>query len=237
LIAPRASRSGTARSTSSETLRNTTGDWAFHIQADELVHENDLDRIYQQISQVHEDKRIEGLLFDFLNFYGNYDYLNDTRNQHKKEIRVIRNHCHIYSYRDSQGFRRYPSFEACTAGHKGFKLKVKYTRVPIYHYSYVRKPEAMNAKSKYFETFWHDDAYVEQKYKNEKGFDYYQIERVKKFEGSQPALMRDIIRSGNWDFDASRIHKKLSLKDRIAYWIEDRIHRRIGEYKNYIIVE
>ncbi|HSU29204.1 MAG TPA: hypothetical protein VLJ68_12545 [Chitinophagaceae bacterium] len=218
-------------------LMNTKGDWAFHIQADELIHEKDLATIQEQIRNVHDDNKVEGLLFDFLNFYGNYDYLNDTRNQHKKEIRVIRNHSHIYSYRDSQGFRKYPSYESYQAGHKGFKLKVKYIQVPVYHYSYVRKPEAMNAKSKYFETFWHNDAYVDQKYREEKGYDYYNIERVKKFEGSQPALMKEIIRSGNWDFDPSRVNKKLSLKDRIAYWIEDRIHYRIGEYKNYVIVK
>lgn len=51
-------------------LKEITGDWAFHIQADELIHENDLNKIYKHIKLADEDKTIEGFLFDFLNFHG-----------------------------------------------------------------------------------------------------------------------------------------------------------------------
>jgi hypothetical protein len=216
-------------------LLETKGDWAFHIQADEIIHEKDLERIAEQVKMVHENKKIEGLLFDFLNFYGNYDYLNDTRKQHKKEIRMFRNHQNMFSYRDSQGFRKYPSYQAYLDGDVGQKLKVKNIGVPVFHYSYVRNPTQMNDKSKYFETFWHDDNYISQKYESKAVFDYYNIERVKRFEGSHPSIMKEIIERDSWDFDPSKTHKKLSLKEKMLYWIEDRLQYRIGEYKNYVL--
>jgi hypothetical protein len=218
-------------------LQQITGDWAFHIQADELIHENDLGKIYEHITAADNDQRIEGLLFDFLNFYGSYKYLNDTRYQHKKEIRIFRNNQNIYSYRDSQGFRKYPSYDDYTNLHKGYKLKVKYINIPVYHYSYVRNPEQMNNKSKFFETFWHDDKYIEQKYQSGQEFNYYDIERIKLFDGKHPSLMKDIIEKEDWNFDPDHLNRHLPFKDRVIYWVEDKLKYRIGEYKNYIIVQ
>jgi hypothetical protein len=112
-------------------LKETTGDWAFHIQADEVIHEQDLNRIHERIIAADKDERIEGLLFNFLNFYGSYKYLNNSRYQHSKEIRIFRNNLNIYSYSDSQGFRKYPSYEDYLKDHKGFKLNVRNTNIPV----------------------------------------------------------------------------------------------------------
>lgn len=218
-------------------LNEITGDWAFHIQADELIHENDLGKIYEHINAVNDDPRIEGLLFDFLNFFGSYKYLNNTRYQHRKEIRIFRNNLNIFSYRDSQGFRKYPSYNDYLNGHKGYKLRVKYIHTPVYHYSYVRNPDQMNKRLKTFESFYHDDTYIEKKYQPSQEFDYYNIERVKLFDGKHPFLMNEIIEKEDWDFDPGRLHKTLDLKERLIYWIEDRIKHRIGEYRNYKIIQ
>lgn len=217
-------------------LMETTGDWVFHIQADEVVHESNLQAILEHIKSVDGDQRVEGLLFDFLNFYGNYQYLNASRYQHKKEIRIFRNKLNVFSYRDSQGFRRYPSWEQYQNGHKGFKLNVKYIEIPVYHYSYVRPPKEMKKKAQYFARFWHNDSYIEEKFKQQKDFDFYNHDRVKPFTGSHPAVMNDIIQNRTDDFDPSRVGKPLDIKDKVAYFIEDRLNIRIGEYKNYKIV-
>jgi hypothetical protein len=217
-------------------LKQCSGDWLFHIQADEVIHENSLDKIKKTIVELNDNPKIEGILFDFLNFHGNYNYLNDTRNQHKKEIRVIRNNKNIYSYKDSQGFRKYPSWEEYSNGNKGLKLNVRYINVPVFHYSYVRSPELMQQKSKYFETFWHDDSYIVEKYTEKKQYDYYGIDAVKKYDGSHPIYMKDKIERENWDFDASKISPNTNWKNKFIRWIEKKINYRIGEYKNYKIV-
>jgi len=217
-------------------LKELTGDWAFYLQADEIINENDLDAILKKVQEFDKDPEVEGFLFDFLNFHGSYNYLNDTRYQHTKEIRIVRTGINVFSYRDAQGFRRYPSFEEYNNNHPGVKLKVVHLHVPLYHYNYVRNPEQMNVKSKHFEAFYHDDGYLKKKYQDVREFDYYNIERVKRFTGNHPAVMKDIVKNQNWDFDPEKIHRKLSAKDRAVYFIEDVIKYRIGEYRNYSVI-
>ena len=219
-------------------LRECTGDWLFHIQADEIIHERDLPTIRQAIDTADDDRNIDGLLFDFLNFYGSYDYLNDTRKQHKKEIRVFRNGLNAYAYRDSQGFRKYTSYDTYLNGETGKKLRVTYVPVPVHHYSYVRPPAQMYVKGAFFATFY--SRVPEASATPEaapKTHDYYNIFRVKRFEGTHPAVMNAWVERGNYDFDPARIHHKQSLKDKVIYAIEDRLNHRFGEWKNYKLVK
>lgn len=218
-------------------LDGCTGDWLFHIQADEIIHERDLPTIEAAIRDSDADKRTEGLLFDFLNFYGSYNYLNGTRYQHRKEIRIVRSGLHVRSYRDSQGFRKYPPASAQQPGFKGDKLRVRHTGVPVYHYSYVRPPREMSQKSRYFSSFYLDDAQLEKHFEGHQDeANYYAIERVVPFTGTHPAVMADWVKNGNYDFDPSRISGDLTWKKRLAYWADKVAGRRIGEYKNYKLI-
>ncbi|MBO0936141.1 glycosyltransferase family 2 protein [Fibrella sp. HMF5335] len=227
-----------------------TGDWLFHIQADEVMHERDLPIIRAAMEAVDDRPDIDGLLFDFLNFHGSYDYLNNTRKQHKKEIRVFRNGINAYAYRDSQGFRKYTSFAAYEQGETGTKLRVKYVPVPVHHYSFVRPAEQMFQKWAYFRTFYGRQmdepalhtlsaapADVMVSPMATKQFDYYNIFRIKRFEGTHPAVMQPYIAAAPNDFDPTKIHHVQSLKDKVVYAIEDRLKYRFGEWKNYRLVE
>ncbi|MFN8322475.1 MAG: hypothetical protein U0T74_07435 [Chitinophagales bacterium] len=105
-------------------------DWCVYIQADEIVHENSLNAIIESMLKWKDDKRVEGLLFEFIHFYGSYSYIADSYNWHRKEIRVIRNHADIFSYKDSMGFRKRPNN----------KLAVKSSGGVIHHYTAVKTP-------------------------------------------------------------------------------------------------
>ncbi len=52
-------------------LFNCTGDWAFYLEADEVVHEDDLPKIRAAMEKYLNDERVEALAFDYLHFYGN----------------------------------------------------------------------------------------------------------------------------------------------------------------------
>src|ERR1035437_3458723 len=54
-------------------------DWAVYIQGDEVVNEKQLSAISAAMQQFKEDKRVEGLLFNYIHFYGSYDYVADSR--------------------------------------------------------------------------------------------------------------------------------------------------------------
>ena len=215
-------------------LKECTGDWLFHIQADELIHEEDIFKIKANLEQVNKDQSINGILFNFLHFHCNYFHLDASRWRHPKEIRIVRNKQNIFSYKDSQGFRQYPSWQSYEQGHKGLKIKVKHFEISVFHYSYVRSAAAMQTKAQYFETFWHEQAALQQKYAAAKPeFDYYQIDKVKKWEGSHPALIQHLVATENTEFDAKKISGIKGFKLKFIYWLESLIGWRIGEYKNY----
>ena len=66
-------------------------DWAFYIQADEVVHEKYHDQIRKSMERWLEDTEVEGLLFKYLHFFGSYNYNADSRSWYRNEIRIIRN--------------------------------------------------------------------------------------------------------------------------------------------------
>tara|TARA_A100001015_G_scaffold267126_1_gene316912 strand:- start:28 stop:468 length:441 start_codon:yes stop_codon:yes gene_type:complete len=49
---------------------NCTGDWAFYLEGDEVLHENSLDNIYSQLRAELANEQVEAFYFDFLHFYG-----------------------------------------------------------------------------------------------------------------------------------------------------------------------
>ncbi len=81
-------------------------DWAFYIQADEIVHEKYHDVIRAAMLEYQNDVRVEGLDFNYLHFYGSYDYVGDAYRWYRREVRVIKNDHSIHSYKDAQGFRK-----------------------------------------------------------------------------------------------------------------------------------
>jgi glycosyltransferase involved in cell wall biosynthesis len=213
-----------------------TGDIGFHLQADEVLHENDYDSIREAIQQLRTHPLAEGILFNFLNFYGGYHYTGSTRKWHRKEIRIIKNSPNIRSYRDSQGFRYYPSVKAYLEGHPGRKLNVLYVNASVYHYSYARDPATMQKKNNYFNSFWHDDNWLRKNNPSSANFDYNRVDFVIPFTGAHPLLMEPLVKRQHWEFTFDSSKSKFTPKGRILHWIEKKTGWRIGEYKNYRIV-
>ncbi|MBC7904441.1 MAG: glycosyltransferase family 2 protein [Gemmatimonadaceae bacterium] len=218
-------------------LDHVTGDWAFHIQADEVIHEKDLPLIRQSMERWLDDKSVEGLLFHFINFFGDYRHFGPSRRYHNKEIRIVRNDTAIRSYRDSQGFRRYndPSKQL---EEKGEKLNVKLIDSTVYHYSYVKNPETQVRKQVEFGKRWIDNDEKLQEYlkKNAKGFNYNAVDVLETFQGSHPSVMQTRIRNQDWDFKYDPSRNNMSLKEKLLYIIQKQTGKQLFSYKNYRII-
>jgi len=52
-------------------------DWLIYIQADECLHEQYLPVVRKAMEQYLNDTEVDGLLFDYLHFYGNYSMVGD----------------------------------------------------------------------------------------------------------------------------------------------------------------
>jgi len=201
-------------------------DWCFYIQADECIHEKDLEKIKETMEKYRTDKRVEALLFDYTHFYGTYDYVGDSRRWYQNEIRIIRQGLHIKSWKDAQGFR--------TNDDK--KLRVKYTGATVYHYGWVKHPEKQQIKQQQFHRLWHDDNEIKKMVQDTNEFDYSEIDSLVNFTGTHPLLMKKRIESINWDIAIDPHRKKFTPKTWFLYWFEKLFGIRIGAYKNYKLI-
>lgn len=212
-----------------------TGDWGFHLQADEVIHENDLEKIRTTLQNELNNLKVEGFLFPFLNFFGSYEYIGTTRRWHRYEVRVIRNIKNIHSYNDSQGFRMFFSPESSIT--EARKLKVKLINATVYHYNYARNPKLMQKKAKYFHRFWHEDKWIEENIPPVEDFDYSDIDDLKKFKGVHPMVMKKKIEEQDWNFIFDRRKTNATLREKFLNLVEEKTGWRIGEYQNYQIIK
>ncbi|MBC7936339.1 MAG: glycosyltransferase family 2 protein [Rhizobacter sp.] len=196
-------------------------DWLFYIQADEIVHEKYHPAIIAAMQQYKDDKKVEGLLFNYLHFYGSFKYLGDGRAWYSKEIRVIRNDKKISSYKDAQGFRWMDNR----------KLNVKLIDAYIYHYGWVRSPLTMHRKQQNFKSLYRSIAHEP---KEEVEFDYSGVDTLTLFEGTHPLVVSEMLSKENWRFerDIKKKHFK-NLKHRLLYFFSQNFGWRPFEYRNY----
>lgn len=207
-------------------------DWLFYLQGDECIHEKDIPVIKEALLQYKDDKTVEGLLFQYIHFYGGYQYKGDSRRWYRKEIRVIRNNPAISSWKDAQGFRK-----------NGEKLKVKNIDACIYHYGWVKNPQLQKAKQGDFGKLWISDDGAIENIRNwlnslQNGFDYAnQVDSLELFKDTHPAVMKERIENANWTFEYDINRKQFnSFKNKMLYKIEKSTGLRLFEYRNYKVV-
>jgi glycosyltransferase involved in cell wall biosynthesis len=206
-------------------LDHAAGDWAIYLQADEVLHEHDYPNILNAMTRYKDVFNVEGFLFHYNHFYGNYHYIGDSRRWYRREIRIVRPSNGVRSWGDAQGFRI-----------NGCKLHVKLIDAVVYHYGWVKPPAIQQLKQKYFNKLWHSDEWVNQQVGNTSEYDYQQSGKLKIFTGEHPSVMKDKVRRQNWNFlyHHEKVHQPYLEKMLDSF--ESRFGWRIGEYKNYIQV-
>jgi hypothetical protein len=185
-------------------------DWAFYIQGDEVLHEKYYPIILQKMKQFQHSSTIDGLLFDYLHFYGSYNYVGSSLKWYNHEIRIIKPHRSIYSYLDAQGFRK----------GKNEKLLVKKIDATMYHYGWVKEPSIMQKKIINSSAYWHTDQWIEKNIgKEDAVFDYTAIDQLTFFKGIHPQVMLKRISDKNWSFEYDISFNKITWKERIKKWL------------------
>lgn len=198
-------------------------DWCFYIQSDECVHEDDLPKLKNAMEEFKTNQNVDGLLFEYKHFYGQYNYIGIGRRWYKHEIRIIKNNKKIRSYKDAQGFRTI----------EGKKLRVKNSNAFIYHYGWVKPPKAQQAKQANFHKMWHNDEWMKSNIPNTEEFDYSNIDLLDIYKGIHPKIFQNRIAKANWNFVYDKNKVKTNLKYKFLFWIEKYTGLRIGENKNY----
>lgn len=202
-------------------------DWAFYIQGDEVIHEKYLPVIKKAMEDNLQNEKVEGLLFNYLHFFGSYDYIGAKYSWYRREIRIVRNRKDIFSFRDAQGFRKGDNR----------KLRVKLIDAYVYHYGWVREPTALHKKIQSNIRLYRNDL-KEEENPVAAGYEYDKAtEPVIRFEETHPALMKERILRKNWPFNPDPSLKYASKKDKSKRIIAKWTGWFPGEYKNYKIVK
>lgn len=204
-----------------------TGDWLIYLQADEVLHQQDLPLIKEQCAANLDDERVEGFLLNYLHFFGDYDHFIDDHGWYPEEIRIIRNRPDIYSFASAQSFRRIPDFDGVNYRDKTgtYKLRVKKMDATVYHYGWVRPPSLMQKKSKTFDTIHRGKDTADLMYARRAAvFDYGNMHRLKTFRGTHPAVMSGFIRRFDW---ADQLHYQRSYRPHRPKMKHEKLRNRI----------
>ena len=178
-------------------LFNCTGDWAFYLEADEVLHENDLPKIRAAMEKHLPDERVEALAFDYLHFYGNKITIAWSPGWYRSEVRIIRNTIPAWS---SEAL-----FFNVLDGHKKSRYpRAAHTGATVYHYGWVRSEAQMNLKTAATHKFWDERTLP--------ATDYTKIDPavLKLFTGSHPKVVQDWLPQADGIFQADSNHKLTS---------------------------
>lgn len=152
-------------------LFNCTGDWAFSIQGDEVIHEDDYETLRASMEKHLDDPRVEGLTFDYVHFYGNHNTQAWSPRWYRKEIRIIRNNLRVVFPTDGL----FPILLKSSTRSRYLKAVASGAR--MYHYGWVH-PEFMNNGGQ------------------RKTVDYRSVDpsTLRRFDGTHPRIMHELLK-------------------------------------------
>lgn len=226
-----------------------TGDWLFYLQSDEVVHEKYLPVIKARCEELLDNYTIDGLLFKYRHFWGDYGHYHAGHGWYPNEIRIIRNDPSIHSWQSAQSFRRFDYYKQPRQPEGHHKIRVASVDAEIFHYGWVRPPHLMQNKKRALDSVhwglkkaakFYDQAVTE--------FDYGPLDRLAEYTGTHPAVMKHMIAQMNWAdklqlsgvADPSRKpHKHELFRVRFQSFLQKYFlgGRHFGTFKNYILVK
>lgn len=171
------------------------GDWAVYLQADEVLHEDELPLVERACAR-HLRTPVEGLRFRYLHFYGSYQTLQTHwRKWYRSAVRAVKTGRGIVSVGDAYGFR--------VGGEGGRRLLSLGCGARVFHYGWCRPPGVMAAKQANLDRLYHDDAWVRAataEAARREAF-YADLGHLAWFRGSHPAVMAPAVRAQDWAFE------------------------------------
>jgi hypothetical protein len=199
-------------------LFNCTGDWAFYLEADEVVHENDLPKIRAAMERHLNDDRVEALVFDYLHFYGNANTYAWSPRWYRSEVRILRNTIPSWA---SEGL----FFNVVETHKKSRYPRAAHTGATIYHYGWVRSEAQMDSKSSAVQKYWRDTPAVKA--------DYSLVDpaTLKLFTATHPQVMQGWLQPGkelfrtNPNYRISSREKKHRLMLKLEQWFGLRFNK------------
>lgn len=204
---------------------NCRGEWAFYLECDEVLHENDLPIIREKLEHYRERGDVEALVFDYFHFYGTPAWLATSPGWYRRAPRIIRNSIRNYS---PDGL----FFVVMDKNKRGRYPKAVLVGAPIYHYGHVRSQKKMQEKLQQVSRYWGHAP---------PAFQGYQIDAqaLTAFDGTHPAIMLSWLETeAEWGFVPNHAYLP-THRERKHRWMM-RLERWFGvelSKKHYRLIE
>lgn len=201
-----------------------TGDWAFYLEGDEIIHESDVPRIRAAMETHLHNPEVEALIFDYHHFYGCPDIVARSPAWYRRAPRIIRNTVRSWApdglfwvimERNRRG--RYP--RGVTVG------------CPIYHYGHVRSIEQMREKHQQVSRYWNHTP-------NFRGYGQIDAAILQSFRGTHPkVIQRWLLECAEQRFqpDPSYRLSRRDLRHRVLVKVERLLGRELTK-KHYELI-
>jgi glycosyltransferase involved in cell wall biosynthesis len=182
-----------------------TGDWAFYLEGDELVHEAELANIRASVDQHHANPAVEALVFDYFHFYGTPEFVANSPAWYRRECRLIRNTIRSYAP-DGQ-------YWLITSNHKKPRnAQAALANAHIYHYGWVRSNEAMQKKLDQVSKFWSHGAPTVR-------YSQFDAKVLQPFTGTHPELIKPWLESSAEKSFTVDPNYQLSKREKRHRWL------------------
>ena len=182
-----------------------TGDWAFYLEGDEVVHEAELANIRASVDKHHHNPAVEAFVFDYFHFYGTPDFVANSPAWYRRECRLIRNTIRSYAP-DGQ-------YWLITADHKkGRNPQAALANAHIYHYGWVRSNEAMQKKLDQVSKFWSHGAQTIR-------YSEFDAQVLQPFTGTHPELVKPWLESSAEKSFTIDPNYKLTKREKRHRWL------------------
>ncbi len=201
---------------------NCTGDWAFYLEGDEVLHENDLPKIRASMEKHLNNPKVEALAFDYHHFFGSPERVAISPAWYRQECRIIRNTIRSW---DPDGLY----FVVMDKNKKGRYPTAALVGAPIYHYGHVRSIQAMAEKVQRIGKYWNQDHPL---------FNGYQADpqSLVLFRGTHPKIIKNWLSTcAEKKFlpDPNHVLTKREKKHRWAMRIESLFGKKLFNKKHF----
>ena len=224
--------SGVLSFETNRTMAACRGQWGVYIQADEVLHETGATLLRERMAEWDRDPRVEGLLVDYLHFYGDFDTVATDRHWYRREVRAVRLGQGIRSYQDAQGFRVGPTLR---------RVRARPTGARMFHYGWARSPQSMRKKLVASQEIFREAAdRLADRAANQQLL--YWTPLLRRFAGAHPSAAQPWItarRAAASEAGPAVGPRRLRLAHLRLYlsdWIERLTGARLFEYRNYVEV-
>lgn len=196
---------------------NCSGDWAFYLEGDEVLHEAEIDQIQKAMFDNLSDPQVEALYFNFFHFYGIPGQVGIAG--YRQAPRIIRNSIRtiapdglFWVVMDKNKKGRYP--------------RAKYAGGNIFHYGHCRRVSKMAEKLTQVGKYWGDN------HKEFRGYGWIDTAEIRPFLGSHPKIMENWLASEAENHFCQEPNYRLTRRNRrnrFRFWVEDMLGVEISK--------